>query len=136
MVEKHIVKDFDNDLDHIKDRINKIAGLVESQLSYSYQSLIERDNVLAERVVARDKEIDQLHEELLDLAVKMFALRQPFANDLRYVISSLKIASDLERIGDQSKNIGKASRWLSKMPQNQTVLSIDNLFNAVDSNFR
>ena len=136
MVEKHIVKDFDNDLDHIKDRINKIAGLVESQLSYSYQSLIERDDVLAERVVARDKEIDQLHEELLDLAVKMFALRQPFANDLRYVISSLKIASDLERIGDQSKNIGKASRWLSKMPQNQTVLSIDNLFNAVDSNFR
>ena len=68
--------------------------------------------------------------------VKLFALRQPFANDLRYVISSIKISSDLERIGDQTKNIAKASRWLSKLPQNQTVLSIDNLFNLINSNFR
>ena len=135
MVDKHIVKGFDADLESIKNKINKISGIVESQLSYSYQSLVERNGVLAQKVIERDKKIDAKYQELLDLSVKLFALRQPFANDLRYVISSLKIASDLERIGDQSKNIAKASIWLSKLPQNQPILSVDNLFNIINSNF-
>ena len=136
MVDKHIVKGFDSDLESIKNHINTISGLVESQLSYSYQALTERNSDLADKVIERDKQIDKKYQELLDLTVSLFALRQPFANDLRYLISSLKIASDLERIGDQTKNIAKASRWLSKFPQNQTVLSIDNLFNLINSNFR
>ena len=136
MVEKHIVKGFDSDQDSIKNHINTISGLVESQLSYSYQALTERNSDLADKVIERDKQIDNKYQELLDLSVKLFALRQPFANDLRYVISSLKIASDLERIGDQTKNIAKASRWLSKLPQNQTVLSVDNLYDLINSNFR
>ena len=136
MVDKHIVKGFDSDLESIKNHINTISGLVESQLSYSYQALTERNSDLADKVIERDKQIDKKYQELLDLTVSLFALRQPFANDLRYLISSLKIASDLERIGDQTKNIAKASRWLSKLPQNQTVLSVDNLFNLINSNFR
>tara|TARA_B100000029_G_scaffold516680_1_gene632662 strand:+ start:2398 stop:3162 length:765 start_codon:yes stop_codon:yes gene_type:complete len=136
MVEKHIVKGFDADIDSIKSHINKMSGLVESQLSYCYQALSERNSVLAVKVIERDKQIDSLYQELLDLAVKLFALRQPFANDLRYVISSIKIASDIERIGDQTKNIAKASVWLSKLPQNQTVLSVDNLFELINTNFR
>ena len=136
MVEKHIVKGFDSDLESIKNHINTISGLVESQLSYSYQALTERNSDLADKVIERDKQIDIKYQELLDLSVKLFALRQPFANDLRYVISSLKIASDLERIGDQAKNIAKAARWLSKLPQNQTVLSSDSLFNIINTNFR
>ena len=136
MVEKHIVKGFDSDLESIKNHINTISGLVESQLSYSYQALTERNSDLADKVIERDRQIDKKYQELLDLSVRLFALRQPFANDLRYVISSLKIASDLERIGDQTKNIAKASRWLCKLPQNQTVLSVDNLYNLINSNFR
>ena len=136
MVEKHIVKGFDSDLDSIKEKINNISGIVESQLSYCYEALNKRDVVLAEKVIERDKQIDKHYQELLDLSVRLFALRQPFANDLRYVISSLKIASDLERIGDQAKNIAKAARWLSKLPQNQTVLSSDILFNIINTNFR
>ena len=135
-MEQHIVKGFDRDLDKIKDHINKIAGLVESQLAYAYQSLNERDILVAEKVVVRDKKIDKLYQELLDMSIHVFALRQPLAIDLRYVISSIKIASDLEKIGDQSKNIAKASSWLSKLPVNQKVLSVDNLFDLVNSNFR
>ena len=135
-MEQHIVKGFDRDLDKIKDHINKIAGLVESQLAYAYQSLNERDILVAEKVVVRDKKIDKLYQELLDMLIQLFALRQPLAIDLRYVISSIKIASDLEKIGDQSKNIAKASSWLSKLPVNQKVLSVDNLFDLVNSNFR
>jgi len=135
-MEQHIVKGFDRDLDKIKDHINKIAGLVESQLAYSYQSLNERDILIAEKVIERDKKIDKLYQELLDISIQLFALRQPLAIDLRYVISSIKIASDLEKIGDQAKNIAKASRWLSKLPINQKVLSVDSLFDLVNSNFR
>jgi phosphate transport system protein len=135
-MEQHIVKGFDRDLDKIKDHINKIAGLVESQLAYVYQSLNERDVLIAEKVIERDKKIDKLYQELLDISIQLFALRQPLAIDLRYVISSIKIASDLEKIGDQSKNIAKASRWLSKLPVNQKVLSVDSLFDLVNSNFR
>ena len=135
-MEQHIVKGFDRDLDKIKDHINKISGLVESQLAYAYQSLNERDILIAEKVIERDKKIDTLYQELLDMSIQLFALRQPLAIDLRYVISSIKIASDLEKIGDQSKNIAKASRWLSKLPVNQKVLSVDSLFDLVNSNFR
>ena len=135
-MEQHIVKGFDRDLDKIKDHINKIAGLVESQLAYVYQSLNERDILIAEKVIERDKKIDKFYQELLDISVQLFALRQPLAIDLRYVISSIKIASDLEKIGDQAKNIAKASRWLSKLPVNQKVLSVDSLFDLVNSNFR
>ena len=136
MVDKHIVRGFDNDLEGIRNHINSISGLVETQLSYCYKSLSERDADLAERVIKRDKQIDNLYQELMDLSIRLFALRQPFANDLRYVFSSLKIASDLERIGDSTKNIAKAARWLAKLPQTQNILSIDNLFDSVNSNFR
>ena len=136
MVDKHIVRCFDNDLEGIRNHINSISGLVETQLSYCYKSLSERDADLAERVIKRDKQIDNLYQELMDLSIRLFALRQPFANDLRYVFSSLKIASDLERIGDSTKNIAKAARWLAKLPQTQNILSIDNLFDSVNSNFR
>jgi len=135
-MEQHIVKGFDRDLDKIKDHINKISGLVESQLAYVYQSLNERDILIAEKVIKRDKKIDKLYQELLDMSIQLFALRQPLAVDLRYVISTIKIASDLEKIGDQTKNIAKASRWLSKLPVNQKVLSVDNLFDIVNLNFR
>ena len=135
-MENHIVTAFDKDLISIKDKINKIAGIVETQLSLTHESLLNRDAILAEKIVERDKQIDKSYQELIDSLVKLFALRQPFANDLRYVISSIKISSDLERIGDQTKNIAKASRWLSKLPQNQTVLSVDNLYDLINSNFR
>ena len=122
-MEQHIVKGFDRDLDKIKDHINKISGLVESQLAYAYQSLNDRDILIAEKVIERDKKIDKLYQELLDMSIQLFALRQPLAIDLRYVISSIKIASDLEKIGDQANNIAKASRWNSKLTVNQKVLS-------------
>ena len=134
-MDNHIVTAFDKDLTSIKDKINNIAGIVETQLSYTRESLINRDVVLAEKIVERDKQIDKSYQELIDTLVRLFALRQPFANDLRYVISTIKISSDLERIGDQTKNIAKASRWLSKLPQNQTVLSFDNLFDLISANF-
>ena len=83
----HIVKSFDQDLDEIKNVINEMAGNVETQLIYALQSIDERDSELARRIVDRDVKIDSLYERILDLSIRLFALRQPMANDLRFVIS-------------------------------------------------
>ena len=127
----HIVKSFDQDLDEIKNVINEMAGNVETQLTYALQSIDERDSELARRIVDRDVKIDSLYERILDLSIRLFALRQPMANDLRFVISTNKIAADIERIGDQTKNIAKASRWLAEIPTSKNVLSTSNLAKLV-----
>ena len=132
----HIVKSFDQDLDEIRNVINEMAGNVETQLSYALQSIDERDSVLARRIILRDEKIDVLYEKVLDLSIKLFALRQPMANDLRFVISTNKIAADIERIGDQTKNIAKASRWLAEIPTTKNVLSISTLSKEVQNTFR
>ena len=132
----HIVKSFDQDLDEIKNVINEMAGNVETQLIYALQSIDERDSDLARRIVDRDVKIDSLYERILDLSIRLFALRQPMANDLRFVISTNKIAADIERIGDQTKNIAKASRWLAEIPTSKNVLSISNLAKLVQDSFR
>ena len=132
----HIVKSFDQDLDEIKNVINEMAGNVETQLIYALQSIDERDSGLARRIVDRDVKIDSLYERILDLSIRLFALRQPMANDLRFVISTNKIAADIERIGDQTKNIAKASRWLAEIPTSKNVLSISNLAKLVQDSFR
>ena len=123
----HIVKSFDQDLNEIRNVINQMAGNVESQLSYAIQSIEDRDSILARRIIERDIKIDSLYERVLDLSIRLFALRQPMANDLRFVISTNKIAADIERIGDQTKNIAKASKWLAEIPISKNVLSISNL---------
>lgn len=132
----HIVKSFDQDLDEIKNVINEMAGNAETQLSYALQSIDDRDSVLARKIIERDIKIDSLYERILDLSIKLFALRQPMANDLRFVISTNKIAADIERIGDQTKNIAKASKWLAEIPISKNVLSISNLSKLVQDSFK
>ena len=132
----HIVKSFDQDLNEIRNVINQMAGNVESQLSYAIQSIEDRDSILARRIIERDIKIDSLYERVLDLSIRLFALRQPMANDLRFVISTNKISADIERIGDQTKNIAKASKWLAEIPISKNVLSISNLSKLVQDSFK
>ena len=88
------------------------------------------------RIIERDIKIDSLYERVLDLSIRLFALRQPMANDLRFVISTNKISADIERIGDQTKNIAKASKWLAEIPISKNVLSISNLSKLVQDSFK
>jgi phosphate transport system protein len=103
----HIVKSFDTDLSELDRMTAEMGGLAESLLRDAFLALERRDPKLAERVVAGDRPIDQLEHRLQDRAIAMIAKRQPMANDLRHVMTVLKIAGDLERIGDLAKNIAK-----------------------------
>jgi phosphate transport system protein len=109
----HIVASFDEDLVQVQAKISEMGGIVEELLSNALDSVQSRDAALARRVIERDKAVDALEMELEEMVVRVIALRQPVANDLRVVIAAMKIASTLERIGDLSKNIAKRAIPLS-----------------------
>jgi phosphate transport system protein len=84
-----------------------MGGLTEAQLANAIESVSRRDSELAQRTVEQDRRIDTLEHEVEARAIRVIALRQPMATDLREVISAIKISTDLERIGDLAKNIAK-----------------------------
>jgi phosphate transport system protein len=100
---KHIERQIEN----LKERILRLGTLVEEAISKSITALINRDTSLAQRVIANDSEIDAMEVEVEEECLKMLALYQPVAADLRFVVAALKINNDLERMGDLARNIAK-----------------------------
>ncbi len=103
----HIVKSFDQELTDLGRRIAEMGGIAETMLAQATRALEKGDTDLAQIVIASDPKLDALEREIEDKAILVIARRQPMAVDLRAVISSLRIASDLERIGDLAKNVAK-----------------------------
>ena len=120
----HIVKSFDEDLKRLNNVIAEMGGLAEAQLTRAVESLVRRNTELATQVVQDDKRIDTLETEVGQMTVRMLALRQPMAQDLREVVAAIKIASDIERIGDYAKNIAKRAIVLSAHAPLKPVTSI------------
>ena len=106
MVE-HTVKAFDDEIGALRGLIAEMGGLAEVAIAQSVEALVRRDNDLAAQVIANDARLDALEVEVDRLAVRIIALRGPMADDLRDVISALKISGIIERIGDYAKNIAK-----------------------------
>lgn len=109
MAAEHTVKAYDEELDRMNNAVLEMGGIVEQQLAASIASLVRRDDALASRVITDDRRVDALESEIDQLAVRILALRQPVAVDLRVITASLKIASDLERMGDYAANVAKRS---------------------------
>jgi phosphate transport system protein len=107
MNDPHTVKAFDNDLQELSRMIAEMGGLAEKQVADAVDALARRDSTLAQRVTAADPNIDALQREVEEKAVLTIARRQPMASDLREVVGTLRVAGDLERIGDLAKNIAK-----------------------------
>jgi len=115
MNSEHIVKSFDDDLRQIESLITQMGGLVETQISEAITALTRCDKDLASKVRSNDKRIDDLEQEVGSCVVRVLALRQPVAEDLRAMVSVLKVASSLERMGDYAKNIAKRSSVLGNI---------------------
>ena len=107
MESKHIHSAFDDELNQITTQLVTMGGMVENALRLTNKSLKKRDTRIAEEVVAGDDEIDLMEEEITNSAIKLLALWQPQAKDLRTIVVIMKIATNLERIGDYAKNIAK-----------------------------
>ena len=110
----HIVKSYDEQLNILKNTIAKMGSLAEKQIKDATEAAIKRDQEFADKIVGKDDRIDELEKSIEEQVVNLLTMRQPLAIDLRETVSAMKISSDLERIGDLSKNIAKRSRHLDK----------------------
>ncbi|NKB49243.1 MAG: phosphate signaling complex protein PhoU [Alphaproteobacteria bacterium] len=120
----HIVKSFDEELARLSDLISRMGGLAETQLEQSIEALQKRDSSLAESAIEHDRKIDVLHAEVDEMAIRLLALRQPMAGDLRHIVTGLKIAPIVERIGDYAKNVAKRAVALNQMPPVKPLFTI------------
>lgn len=109
---------FDADLKDLQSKILAMGGMVEKAISDSTKAFVQRDTELAQKVVSGDAAIDRLETEINNAVVRMLALRQPAASDLHEVVGVMKVAGDLERLGDYAKNLGKRVAVLS---QSETI---------------
>jgi phosphate transport system protein len=107
MMNEHTAKAFDVDLQDLSRMVAEMGGLAEKQIADSVDALAKRDSDRADRVIVADAAIDALQREIEERSVLTIARRQPMAVDLREIVSALRIANDLERIGDLAKNIAK-----------------------------
>ncbi len=105
--EDHIVRSFTDELKTLAMQISRMGGQAETILTDSIQALLRRDNDLALRSIEADRRVDGLDAEVENEVVRLLALRQPMAVDLRAIVSALKIAQSLERIADHAKNGAK-----------------------------
>lgn len=107
---------FATELQRIDASIARIGGMAEEQLAHALDALQSRDIGLAEQVIESDKAIDEMEAEIDDLVADVFVRRQPMAADLRTSLSSVKVASAIERIGDMAKNTARRSKTLTESP--------------------
>ncbi|ALK10986.1 phosphate signaling complex protein PhoU [Blastochloris viridis] len=104
---EHTVRSYDTDLVELRQRIAEMGGLAEKMLSEAMQALLKRDLILAQTAIVADRRLDLLQREVEDKAVLTITKRQPVASDLREIVAAMRLASDIERIGDLAKNIAK-----------------------------
>jgi len=112
----HTVKAFTEKLESLAASVAQMGGMAEAQLADAIEAIAKRDTGLAEGAVGGDRQIDQLQQSIEDQALKLLALRQPMAVDLRETLAAIKIANELERIGDLAKNIAKRAIVLNREP--------------------
>jgi len=115
---------FDEELKELKNRLLYMGGLTERMVSDSIKALAGRKEDIIEEIYKKENEVNLLQVEIDDRATKMMALHQPAAADLRFLITAIKINSELERMGDQAINICQSTSELLKQPQLKPLIDI------------
>ena len=134
---QHTVKAYGDELNQITAEVARRGGLAEAQVADAVDSVARRDIALARAVVERDLKLDALHRDIEKKAIRLIALRQPVASDLRRTLGAMKIATDLERTGDLAKNIAKRALILAESePMQPLTRSIERMGKLVSTRLR
>ena len=107
---------FDDELQHLKEKLLRMGSLVEDAIKNSIHALVERDNTLAQKVIDNDRLVNTLDVEIDEESIRLIALRQPMATDLRFITMAMKITTDMERMGDLAVNIAERALELNEEP--------------------
>ena len=126
-VNQHTVKAYGDELNQLTAEVARMGGLAEAQVADSIEAVARRDVALAQAVVGRDRRLDDMQREIERKAIRLIALRQPMAGDLRRTLAALKIALDLERTGDLAKNIAKRALILNQDEPIQLTRSVERM---------
>ncbi len=115
---------FDDELQHLKGKLLKMGSLVEDAIKASIQALLDRDNGLAQRIIENDHLINTLDVEIDEESIRLIALRQPKAGDLRFITTAMKITTDIERMGDLAVDIAERAIELNDEPMLKPYIDI------------
>src|SRR4030067_1073750 len=124
---------FQKELEELKENLLKMAAMVEEAIRGSVQSLVKRDSDLAQKVFEREDQINKMEVTIDDMCLRLLALRQPMAVDLRFITSAMKIVTDLERMGDQAVNIGERAISFNQEPQLKPYIDIPRMAEIAQS---
>ena len=134
--DRHIVKSFSEELQTLSKRIAIMGGVAEAQLASCIIAVESRDSELAAKVIDADKALDDMETDINAFTVRVLALRQPMASDLRHVVGALKISSNIERIGDYAANVAKRSQIVNQFPQVRPVAGVIEMGKLVRQNMQ
>lgn len=112
---------FDRELSELRDILLRMSALAEQAVTGALRALVERDSALAERIRAEDSRLDELEKEIDERCIQLIALRQPKARDLRLIFVTMKIGSELERIGDQAVSVARRAIELNREPPQKAL---------------
>ncbi len=133
MASEHIIKSYDDELQRLTNTITEMGGMAETQIAAATQAVMKRDSELAANIIEADSRVDKLETEVGTMAVRLLALRQPMARDLREILAALKIAGDLERICDYAANVAKRSIALKHVPPAEPIFALPRMANLARS---
>jgi len=124
MPQSHMVTRFDEELTALKNHVLSLGGLVEKAIANAMTALLKQDAELAKKTIERDKAVNALEVECDEMTRRILVLRQPAAGDLRFIISTIKVVTDLERMGDLAAHISQSALKLEGVPvQSRASLS-------------
>ena len=121
---RHTSTQYEQELREVKESLIYLGALTEKAIEESIEALLERDSIKAQHVIDNDDKIDQLDVEIEEKCIRLLALRQPAARDLRFITTAIKINGHLERIGDMAANIAEKAIILNELPQLKPYIDI------------
>jgi phosphate transport system protein len=133
---EHLVKSYDQELKRLRSMMTQMGGIVESQVAFAADAIMQRDASAAMRAVEADPKVDALEREVESFVIRLLALRQPVAGDLRQIVAALKITGDLERIGDYAANVAKRSIVLAEFTLPYSLAGLAHLARLVQGQLK
>ncbi|KUG22041.1 phosphate transport system regulatory protein phou [hydrocarbon metagenome] len=130
---KHTSTQYEKELQEIKNNLIYLGALTEQAIQKAMKSLIDRDTEMANKVIANDYEIDKMDKEIEEKCIKLLALRQPTAIDLRFIATAIKINGHLERIGDMAVNIAEKAAQLNQEPKLKPYIDLPRMSSIVEN---
>jgi len=133
---QHIVKSYGQELERLRSLMTAMGGMIENQVALATEAIMHQDVATANRAVELDVAVDEQEREAEQLVIRMLALRQPMASDLRQIVGAMKITAAMERIGDYAKNIARRSIVLGQYRLPFSLTGVANMSRLVQENLK